>query len=429
MADASKPASTSLRSTVASVRNRLIPASEAIATVAVGALFSMVLMPALFRRESWFWYSSGDAWFVLKAARYVSAGALGFLYEANPLFVSTPLGPIVLAPVAWVAYRFGLTFSRDPFSIAHPTVWPLYLAYSLLWSVVFYHAVRTLAETLRLERHRLRIDASAGFLVVAPTFIVWGHMEDFMAVAFLLFCVRDVIDENWRRATWALGFAIAFKQFAVLALPLVLWQMPKREKIPGAVRASVLPGALAAFTLAVDWSHASRALLGAQIGYLAPLAHVTPWWPGTLGHTESATIERVLAFAAAVGVGWFARRVRDPKALLAAFGVVLLIRPAFEPVVYFYYLAPCMVFFLLHERLTSGRMRRTLGAAVLLHVVLESRWALTRSLWWPMTVVLCGVMAGPAIAALRRASTSSATAAAVTDDDSGSPGLDSAHGP
>src|SRR6266545_370760 len=278
--------------------------------------------------------TSGDLWVAPAAARYVASGALGFVYESSPYLTALPLYPILLAPLVAVGQALGLSEPPAP----TPTMW---------------------------------------FLLAAPVLVVFGHGEDAFALLGVLAAVRLAARERWAEAGLLLGLAVASKQWAVLALPALLARCGPRERGRLAAAGLALPAALALFVLAVDWAHASRALLHPPNypGY----GHAALWV-----HAGAATVVtapfRLGALALAVALAGRSRGGASPSRLLAVLGVALLARCTFEPVVHVYYLGPGLCLLLLHERVATGRCARTAVLGSLLVAWFEVQPA--PALWW-----------------------------------------------
>src|SRR6266545_1463831 len=271
--------------------------------------------------------TSGDLWVAPAAARYVASGALGFVYESSPYLTALPLYPILLAPLVAVGQALGLSEPPAP----TPTMW---------------------------------------FLLAAPVLVVFGHGEDAFALLGVLAAVRLAARERWAEAGLLLGLAVASKQWAVLALPALLARCGPRERGRLAAACLALPAALALLVLAVDWVHASRALLH------------PPNYPG-YGHAAPAPF-RLGALTLAIALAGRGRG--GASRLLAVLGVTLLARCAFEPVVHVYYLGPGLCLLLLHERVATGRCARTAVLGSLLVAWFEVQPA--PALWWAVAAAL-----------------------------------------
>jgi len=323
--------------------------------------------------------SSRDLWISVDAARYVAQGALGYVYESSPHLTSLPLFPILLAPLVALGDALGLAAPPAPTATMYFLVAPFLVALA----VPLLHQVRGLVRDAGDRRPALALQAWAALLVAVPVLVVCGHGEDGLALAALLAAVRLAARERWAAAGLAVSVAVASKQWALLALPTLLAACPRRAR-PGLATASLaLPAALGLFPLAVDWTHASRALLHPP--NYPRYGHAALWVEAGTATVATAPF-RVGALLVAVALAARSRGAPSWSRLLAVLGLTLLARCAFEPVVHVYYLAPGLAFLLLHERVTTGRCTRTAVLGGLLVVWFPFHPAPV--LWWSVAALL-----------------------------------------
>jgi hypothetical protein len=321
----------------------------------------------------------GDMWIAVDAARYVANGALGFVYESSRYLTALPLYPILLAPLVAVGEALGLSEPPAPMATMYLLLAPVTvgLAAPLL------HQVRELLRDAGAPGPPLAVQVWTALLAAAPMLVVWGHGEDALALLALLAAIRLAGRERAVAAALLLGFAIASKQWAVLALPALLARSPSGERSRLAVASLALPATLALFVLAVDWPHASRALLYPPNypGY----GHAALWVDSRAATVVTAPFRAGVLIVAVVLAGRASGRT-SPSRLLAVLGLTLLVRLAFEPVVHVYYLAPGLCLLLLHERVATGRCARTavLGSLLLAWFPVHP----APLLWWTVTALL-----------------------------------------
>jgi hypothetical protein len=322
--------------------------------------------------------TSGDFWVAPTAARYVANGALGFVYESSRYLTALPLYPILLAPLVAVGQALGLSEPPAP----TPTMWLLLAPFTVGLAVPLLHQVRGLVRDAA-GGGALPVQAWTAVLVAVPVLVVFGHGEDALALLGVLAAVRLATRQRWAEAGLVLGLAVASKQWALLALPALLARCAPRERGRLAAACLALPAALALFVLAVDWAHASRALLHPPNypGY----GHAA-LWVSTAAATVATAPFRLGAVALAVTLAARDRGGTGTSRLLAVLGVTLLARCAFEPVVHVYYLGPGLCLLLLHERVTTGRCARTAVLGGLLVAWFEVRPA--PALWWALAASL-----------------------------------------
>jgi hypothetical protein len=320
-----------------------------------------------------------DVWVAVSAARYVANGALGFIYESSGYLTALPLYPILLAPL--VAVGQALRLSEPPAPTA--TMYFLLAPFTVGLAAPLLHQVRGLLRDAGAAASTLSAQLWTAMLVALPLLVVWGHGEDALALLALLAAVRLAGRERWVAAGFLLGFAVASKQWTALALPAMLARSPRQERPRMAAAGLALPATLALFVLAVDWAHASRALLHPP-NYPA-YGHPALWVDAGAATVVTAPF-RLGVLALAVALAGRAGRGTPLSRLLAVLGLTLLARCAFEPVLHAYYLAPGLCLLLLHERVTSGRCARTAVLGSLLLAWFSFRPA--PLLWWAHAALL-----------------------------------------
>jgi hypothetical protein len=363
-------------------------------TIAGGMVYTLVVAPLV--EHSGGWWIVPDAWVPLRAASYVANGALVYIYESASIFVATPLLPIVLAPLIFVEQHFGLV-EGYPLALPHPSMWLVFAPYSLALCAVLFAAVRSLASQVGIERGRLGAQIAVLALVVCPAAIVWGHFEDVLALAFVMLSIRALLRARWLPAALLLGVAVAFKQWALLGVPLFVAAVPARDRLRVLVWSLVLPGLLVALPLAMDWAHASAALLHTrsfpQMGHRA-------LWVSPSVRVMVANPFRAGAFVVAGAMAWWLRGRTEPRLLIAGFALVFLARLLFESVLFSYYLCPALGLLAIHERLSAGTYRRTLlgGTAFLLFFAVHP----PEPVWWAIALILGAVVAWPAVREVAR---------------------------
>jgi hypothetical protein len=359
-------------------------------TIGLGLLASMVLVPLVSGYHGWM--APEDAWPSILAGQYVSNGAIGFVYSSSPFYVVTPLLAVLLAPMTLLADRLNLLYDY-PYKIPHPTVWLVVGPYAMALCFPLYVAARRLARQAGLAAQAAIVQWAALILASIPMAVLYGHFEDALGLAALMFAVVLLLQERYRPAAIALGVAIACKQSALLGLPLLIALAPKEQRMGMAVRSLAIPAVFVALPLIRDWHNASAALFAAK-SYPHPISH-TALWIAHAGQIVTGTPGRLVAVLFAAAVGWWMRdRREDVPLILAAFGLVLLSRMIFEPRVLFYYLGPGLMFLLLHERLTTGHWWRTSAAGCLLMAYFHLH--LLPIAWWPAAFAALGFIAWPA---------------------------------
>jgi hypothetical protein len=374
-----------------------------LATIVMGMGYSIVLAPLV--RDFHGWWLPPDVWPPLTAARFVSHGAVGQLYSADPLFVASPFGALVLVPIAWIGRVFHLTDSElSPES--YPSLWLVYGPLAFALSVSLFSATRSLLQELwsdlgllatgRPPRH-VWTQMAMVVLVICPAVVVYGHFEDLIALAFVMLGIRQLLRRQWTSAAVWFGLAVGFKQWALLGVPLLVALTPAGSRLRSLAWSLALPGSLMAMMLAMDWGHASQALFAPKA--YTTLGHHALWIHPTLTPLVGSPY-RALAFVAAFAIAWRLRGRTDPRIVIAGFALVFLSRMLFEPVVFSYYTCPGFALLLLHERARGRSGWRTflLGTAIQVWFQIEpGPW-----LWWGVALAIMAVMSAPAVADLAR---------------------------
>jgi len=368
-------------------------------TIGLGMLASLVLISLVTHYRGW--SAPEDVWPSLLAANSVSVGAVGYVYSMTPFYVATPLLALVLAPVAAIANSMNLSIDY-PFQIPHPTAWLVYGPYGFALCAALFWAARKLAYQVGLGAQAALIQWGSLLMAAIPMAVLYGHFEDVLALACVMVAVTLFLRDRWLQAALVFGFAIAFKQWALMGLPLLIAIAPKDKRVGMAVRAVIVPAALVALPLLQDWSHASKALFAAE-SYPHGIEHSALWLRHT-GSIVAGTPGRSVAIVFALILGWWLRDRDELPLILAAFGVVFLSRLLFEPRVLFYYLGPGLVFLWMHERLTTGHWWRVPAAGCLFMAYFHLH--LPPVAWWPAAFAFLAVLAWPAARDVVRRSSS-----------------------
>ena len=358
-------------------------------TIGIGMLVSLWLMPLALHYHGW--YAPQDSWPSLLAAQYVSAGALGYVYSSSVFYVVTPLLALILAPVTLIGDHFNLTYNW-PYQIPHPTIWLVYGPYGFALCAPIFWTARKLAYQIGLGARAALIQWGTLVMAVIPMAVLYGHFEDVLALACVMLGVTLAFRDKWPQAALAFGFAIAFKQWALMGLPLLIAVAPRDQRVRITVRSLIVPAALVALPLIKDFSHAKEALLGAK-SYPHGIQH-SALWLAHPGQIVVGTPGRTVALVAAVVLAWWLRDRDELPLIIGAFGVVFLSRLLFEPRILFYYLGPGLMFLWLHERLTTGRWWRVPAAGCLFMAYFHLH--LRPVLWWPAAFVFIAILIWPA---------------------------------
>jgi hypothetical protein len=271
-------------------------------------------------------------------------------------------GQRLFSAAPWTVYAHTSGLQAGPLTLVVvrgmnilPGGWGLWATHVLLailgWYLLFL-AERWTSPDVGLRRAPLK----TGLLTLAvgiPVMVEWGwvagdspHLEDPLAILLFLLAVRAITKGNETRAAVLIGLALAFKPWAIAALPLVLGCQRKIKAIAIAIAvpaACWLPFVLGDHATLSAAGHGFRWLDNAPLHLLGLASGPLPdWW-------RSAELLGVLAAAA------LAARQDWRIAFAAGCTMRLLLDPAAFP----YYYAGLLMATALTERLIGARPWRT----------------------------------------------------------------------
>ena len=361
-------------------------------TVGLCAFMSFGL-PALMGEHQWF--MSGDVWWTTQSAQWVSHGATGTVYEANPWYSALPGFLMLYAPVVALGDHLGLV-TGYPVALPYPSMWILAGPFFFVMSGVSIFGVDRLAATLGIAgRRRKALLLTLALLVVAPTPGMAGHAEDALAIAVLCFSISSFLQGRLRAAAYLLAAAVMVQTWAGLAIPVLILAAPAGQRLRTLVRSAALPGLCAVLLMALDFRPAATDLLRQP---MVGRGQRLPWWY-LAGHMtirdgwRSVSVvvgssSRWLAVVVAVAAGLAVLRHRSVHHFMAAMAVVMMARAVFETEVWNYYFACGTVLLVLTVAMcTVGRTRWCVAGVIL---------AVIPAVCWPMAYF--GVSINPFVA-------------------------------
>jgi hypothetical protein len=277
--------------------------------------------------------------------------------------------------------------------LPHPQVLLLMAPYVLLLSCSVLFACDALAERLQVSAGRRGILALSEAAVLWNVVVFWGHPEDAMSVALVLYAIVFALDERWAGTGWLFGAAIALQPLVIVVLPILLVMSGRQRALMLIVRAAV-PAVVITIPPLVSDFHATVHTLTSQPAY--PYLHTnhrTPWTPlapklggrGLVAAVGGGPV-RLIAIALAVLLGWWARRWKNrPEMLVWAVAVAVALRCYTESVMIAYYVWPVLAVGLLVAALSSTRrFGAAIAVAFVTTVVLQ--WGLGQWPWWVLSV-------------------------------------------
>jgi hypothetical protein len=309
-----------------------------LAFAAVALLYSLVLDQMI--RGGHFWFYPADVWSIVDAGRDVWHGALGYVYQgaANGSY-ALPLSFVLIAPASGLIDHFGLV-EGAPFPVAHPSAWLVVGPYTLMFGIVVMHAARRLAWELGV-RHRLWVvQVLTAVVVLFPTYY-WGHFEDAIALAFVMYAVRRMLRQEYVMAALLLSVAVSAKQWVIPLIPLIVFSAPPGRRLRCLVAACALSAAFATLVFGADWADASKALLFPVNQTNITEGHVAFYW--TWFGSKTSRASRTIGLLLASGLACRLRRVQRPAALMGGMAALLLLRPLFEAINFSYYWTPALI--------------------------------------------------------------------------------------
>lgn len=312
--------------------------------------------------------------------RHLFAGQLRDVYANSDMFALPLSFPIIgvitvmadhFAPHGWSLFQV-----EGPF-IAALGVFPVQASRRLVWEMG--------------QRRRLWIPQAVTVGLVLVPAMEWGHVEDVLALACTLHSLRWLVRHNFVRAAIYLSVAIAFKQWAVMLVPLLVFVEAPGRRVYVLCCCLSLPALLAGFFLLVDFHDAFVAFF-AQPTLVGVPGHpgITTW----LG-SHSSQMARITSTALSGAIA-FVRRYRTKVAgeLLLSAGLVLLLRPMAEPANFAYYWSPPLIVLVVGTMSVGARIRVSGAAFALLAIA----WSLPTPnpsmsvLWWIGELLLLGLL-------------------------------------
>ena len=274
---------------------------------------------------------------------------------------------------------------------------------ALLFASSALFAVDAVARHWRFSDGARMALALVGALAVANVAGGWGHPEDCVAVALVVWAAL-VLERHGHagapRATLLLGVGIAFQPLALLGVAPVLARLGWR----GAARQwwrLVLPSLVVVSPALAAEPHRTLFVLvhqPFQPHYISftPLTHLAPViGPGLDGGGPTRLAAVVVSACLAVVV---CRRRHDLATVLTMTAVAFFIRVLLETELNWYYLWPvpalCLLLSLRRSRLRFG----VCSASLVATMVLGDHKVHDIALWWPALMALLAVMlltAGP----------------------------------
>ncbi len=340
------------------------------------------------------WAIAPDVWTNFQVAHLTIIGAYSALYNGGG-YLAPPALPLLLAPVWELSHLLGLAVGYGKL-VARPSAWYLLGPTTALLCSFELFAADSLARELGAARAR-RIALAGVSAIALWTVVAWGHPEDAIAVAFLIYAIGQGLRERWVRCAWLLAAAFAFQPLVSLAIPVVLGAAPLR-RLPGFIARILAPTVLMLIgPMIVNPTETMIALV--EQPAIPSRGRPTPWLHLTRPILHQGIREfsggppRLIALVIALGLGVFVHRQR-PDALTVTWlaACALALRTAFDPVVLPYYTWPAIAVALIAAAARSPfRLGATIVAATLTTIMADTDIYAER-LWWWILLALAATM-------------------------------------
>jgi hypothetical protein len=343
-----------------------------------------------------------DLWSLAQSSYAILHGNFAHIYVNHGSLTSPPAFEMALAPLIGFGELVGL--SPHLHATGQPlSMWFVLGPAALLFASTALFALDAVARHWHFSDGRRLALALVGGVGVANVAGGWGHPEDCVAVAFVVWAALVLERDGSRaapRAAWLLGLGIAFQPLAVLGVAPALARLGWRR----AARLSwrlVLPGAVVLVPPLLAETHETLFVIlrqPFQPRYISwtPLTHLAPVIaPATDGGGPTRAIAIVIGAALAIAV---CRRRHDLATVLSMVAVAAFLRVLFETELNWYYLWPvpalCLVLALRKSRFRFA----VCSMALLASMLLADRRVHHIATWWPAlmgTLVFMLLAIGP----------------------------------
>ncbi len=324
---------------------------------------------------------------------------LGSLYTQPTALVAFPGAALILVPVVAFADMAGLGLAFQTAQNPYPDLWLAAGPYEIMLSSVVLIAADSIAERMAAAGLQRALLAVAGAAALWNVSVRWGHPEDAVALALLLFSVGALLDARPVRAGWLMGAAIAVQPLVLLGLPMVLLALPPR-RVAGFLIRAALPATVLLGLAGVANTQATVGAVTRQPNW--PMHnHPTPWTalaPQMGGGAVAAGPARVLAVLSACACALIIERRRRGRGrghawrppgvatLMWWLAVALAFRCVFEPVMVAYYLWPVLSVALIAASTDRSRLKATAVTTTALTFASQVTWQNPWG-WWGVMVV------------------------------------------
>ena len=337
-----------------------------------------------------------DLWGLVDSSWALVHGQFAHIYVVpQGTLTSPPALEVALAPVLLVAQATGLASHHSGQPVG---LWLLLAPVVLVLASTSLFAVDAVAREWDLPDGRRLALALLSALCVANVTGLWGHPEDCIAVALVLWSALALERHGnaaGPRAALLLGIGIAYQPLAILAVAPVLTRLGWRAVTRNSWRL-VVPSLVTLAPALIGEPGRTRFVLLDQpflpgsVSF-TPLTRVAP----VIGHgIDGGGPTRLLATLVAVGLAVVVcRRHHDLPTVLSMGAVAFFLRVLFETELNWYYVWPVAAVCLLLAARRSGARLAACSAAVVASIVLGNHNTVHHIvLWWPALMAALVVM-------------------------------------
>lgn len=200
------------------------------------------------------WYEPADLWRTMLASVRLAHGQLSQLYTGGTNLVSFPGAAVILAPAAALISALHYPLAPPIGTITDTDAWVIALPYIVLISCSVLFAADALARRMGASMGRRLLLAGAGAVALWNVVPYWGHPEDCVAVAFLLYGVDAAAAGRRSGSAWLVGLGLAIQPLVLLAVPVLAVVTAGRRVVGWLVRAAIPPAIAVGAALATNWS-------------------------------------------------------------------------------------------------------------------------------------------------------------------------------
>lgn len=200
------------------------------------------------------WYEPADLWRTMLASVRLDKGQLSQLYTNGTNLVSFPGAAVILAPAAAVINALHYPLGPPIGTYTDTNAWLVALPYMVVVSCSVLFAADAIARRLGVSQPKRLLLALAGGVALWNVVPYWGHPEDCVSIALLLYGVDAAAGGHRWRAAWLVGLGMAVQPLIALAVPLLAVVSGRRRIVGWVVRAAIPPVVAVGVALAANWS-------------------------------------------------------------------------------------------------------------------------------------------------------------------------------